>query len=282
MKVFISWSGERSRQVAELLNTWIRSVIQAVDPWISSKDIDRGSLWFSEITDQLANTSLGIVCLTQENKDKPWILFESGALAKGLSSNRVCTFLIDLIPSDIKDPLAQFNHTEPNRESIWALIRTINRTLGERRLPDQFLENVFNTYWSQFETAFKKIISNTKSEAPVEKRSENDIMEEILSTVRSLERRVRSIETPVEILGHVEPVQFQRKSDASSSALQKSIDELLDAKFDTPKIMKFLTEDVGVSESRSSFEVKRALKRREALENRNQRIDNLNNMNYVE
>ena len=88
MKVFISWSGERSKQVAEVLNDWIQCVIQAVDPWMSSKDIDRGALWFSEITDQLANTSIGIICLTKENKTKPWILFEAGALAKGLSSSR--------------------------------------------------------------------------------------------------------------------------------------------------------------------------------------------------
>ena len=96
MKIFISWSGERSRQVADLLSNWIQCVLQAVDPWLSSKDIDRGSLWFSEITNQLSNTHNGIVCLTKANLNKPWILFESGALAKGLNSNRVYTFLIDL------------------------------------------------------------------------------------------------------------------------------------------------------------------------------------------
>ena len=89
MRVFLSWSGERSRRVAELLDDWLQCVIQAADPWMSSKDIDRGALWFSEITDQLANTAIGVVCLTKENKNKPWILFESGALAKGISSNRV-------------------------------------------------------------------------------------------------------------------------------------------------------------------------------------------------
>jgi len=118
MKVFISWSGERSKQVAELLNDWIQCVIQAASPWMSSKDIDRGALWFSEINDQLANTCVGIICLTQQNKNKPWILFESGALAKGITSNRVCTFLIDLQPTDIENPLAQFNATVPTKESV--------------------------------------------------------------------------------------------------------------------------------------------------------------------
>lgn len=82
MKVFLSWSGERSKQVANLLSSWLCCVIQATRPWISSKDIDRGSLWFSEINDQLKDTSVGIICLTKENKDRPWILFEAGLWLK--------------------------------------------------------------------------------------------------------------------------------------------------------------------------------------------------------
>ncbi|HHQ6082069.1 TPA: TIR domain-containing protein, partial [Enterobacter hormaechei subsp. steigerwaltii] len=111
MKVFISWSGQRSKVVAEIFSDWLKCVIQASQPWISTRDIDRGAIWFSEINDKLKDVSVGVVCLTQENKNKPWILFETGALAKGLTTNRVCTFLIDLNPEDLQDPLAQFNHT---------------------------------------------------------------------------------------------------------------------------------------------------------------------------
>ncbi|RDC65079.1 TIR domain-containing protein [Adhaeribacter pallidiroseus] len=156
MKVFISWSGERSRRVAELLDTWIQCVIQAVDPWVSSQDIDRGALWFSEISNQLANTTHGIICLTKSNKEKPWILFEAGALAKGLSSSRVFTFLIDLNPEDIKDPLAQFNHTLPTKENLYKLIYSINNSLEEKRLKETILKNVLNTYLPQFDEEFKK------------------------------------------------------------------------------------------------------------------------------
>jgi hypothetical protein len=137
MKVFISWSGDRSRAVAEVLSDWIKCVLQASEPWISTRHIDRGSLWFSEINEKLRDISVGIVCLTQENKDKPWILFESGALAKGLSGNRVCTFLVDLQPHDLTDPLAQFNHTKPNKESVWELVRTLNSCLIERALDER-------------------------------------------------------------------------------------------------------------------------------------------------
>lgn len=194
MKVFLSWSGERSKAVAELLDEWIQCVIQAVDPWMSSKDIDRGSLWFSEITDQLQNTSIGIICLTQENKNKPWILFEAGALAKGLSSSRVCTFLIDLEPTDVGNPLAQFNHTNAQQESLWALMLTLNKSLKERALKEKVLEEVFETYWPKFQTKFDEIIAATPAATVQEQRSENDILIEILSATRSLDRRIRLIE----------------------------------------------------------------------------------------
>ncbi|MBL7966951.1 MAG: toll/interleukin-1 receptor domain-containing protein [Prolixibacteraceae bacterium] len=194
MKVFLSWSGERSRQVAELLDEWLQCVIQAVTPWMSSKDIDRGALWFSEITDQLANTGIGVICLTKENKIKPWILFEAGALAKGISSNRVCTLLIDLKPEEVKNPLAQFNHSKPNKNGIWELVRTINLSLKEDSLKESILEKVFNTYWEQFDTRFKEILKNTPENGEIETRSENDMLLEVLSSIRSMDRRMRRIE----------------------------------------------------------------------------------------
>jgi hypothetical protein len=54
MKVFISWSGPLSRQVAESLKLWVQCVIQAAEPFLSSEDIDKGAVWFGEIGQQLA------------------------------------------------------------------------------------------------------------------------------------------------------------------------------------------------------------------------------------
>jgi len=195
MKVFISWSGPRSRSVAELLNDWTKCVLQATRPWLSTRDIDRGALWFSEIHDQLKDTSVGIVCLTQANRNRPWILFESGALAKGLSSNRVCTFLIDLKPSDLEDPLAQFNHTMPERSSMWELIRTLNNCLSTNALDERILEQVFDTYWTQFETKFAKILQQNPESEKSEPRPKEDILAEILENTRHMHSRLRRLES---------------------------------------------------------------------------------------
>lgn len=200
MRVFLSWSGQRSQAVAELLDRWLKCVIQAIHPWMSSKDIDRGSLWFSEITDQLQTTSVGIICLTKENKVKPWILFEAGALAKGLTSSRICTFLIDLQPSEVTNPLAQFNHTLPNKDNMWELVRTLNTALKDGALKEDILDRVFETYWPQFEEEFRSIIKITPEQTTKESRSQDEILAEILDATRALDKRLTSIESRREIL----------------------------------------------------------------------------------
>lgn len=194
MKVFLSWSGERSQAVAELLNEWLCCVIQAARPWISTRDLDRGALWFSEINDQLKDTSVGIICLTQENRVRPWILFEAGALAKGLSTARVCTLLIDLEPKDVEDPLAQFNHTHPTKESMFNLVRTLNTALGVNGLDPRVLAQVFETYWPKFDNEFKNIVANTKEKPSVQPRNKDDVLAEILENTRTLSNRIARLE----------------------------------------------------------------------------------------
>lgn len=196
VKVFLSWSGQRSRAVAELLNEWIACVLQAARPWISTHDIGSGTVWFNEIQTQLSETSVGIVCLTQENKTKPWILFEAGALAKGISASRVCTFLIDLKHSDVEMPLAQFNHTSPERDSMRHLVQSLNACFSiENRLKESVLQSVFDVYWPQFEEAFASVIAGTADAAvAAAPRSQNDMLSEILETTRSMAVRVAKLE----------------------------------------------------------------------------------------
>jgi len=189
MKVFISWSGVRSHKVGLLITEWLEDIIQNLVPWISSKDIDSGTRWSQVLNNELGKASIGIICLTQENKSNPWILFESGALAKQPDSI-VGTFLIDLENEDLMPPLSQFNHTAPNKESMLKLIKTINSKLGDKGRDESKLENSFNDKWERFLRDFKDILANTVTEKPVEERTEKNILLEILSTTRSLAKRI--------------------------------------------------------------------------------------------
>jgi hypothetical protein len=88
MKVFISWSGARSRIVAEALRSWLPDIINAVEPFVSELDIDRGAVGTEVIARQLRDSAFGIVCLTRDNQTRPWINYEAGALSKRSATTR--------------------------------------------------------------------------------------------------------------------------------------------------------------------------------------------------
>jgi TIR domain len=88
MKVFISWSGGVSHRVAVALRDWLPYVLQSVDPYVSSEDIEKGARWSNEVGRELESTSYGILCVTRENLDSRWLNFEAGALSKSMDLPR--------------------------------------------------------------------------------------------------------------------------------------------------------------------------------------------------
>jgi hypothetical protein len=121
MKVFLSWSGKRSRFLAESLRDWIPDVLQAVQPWLSSEDIPLGARWASEIARILEDADTGVICLTKDNVNSQWLNYEAGALSKQLSAP-LCVYALDLEPSEISGPLSQFQYAFSNREGTYKLI----------------------------------------------------------------------------------------------------------------------------------------------------------------
>lgn len=191
MKTFLSWSGNKSHSVAALFSDWVPCIVQAVDPWISSRDIDRGAIWFTEITEQLKDTNFGVLFVTRENQTRPWLLFEAGALSKGLTESRVCTVLIDLNVRDIEpgSPLQQLNHTTLEKDGLVSLLKTMNRRMEAGQVLENRLEQTFNAMWPDFESKCKAILAAEPAQVAPE-REDNDVLNEILENVLSIKRRV--------------------------------------------------------------------------------------------
>lgn len=82
MKIFISWSGVRSHQVATFLQGMLREIFDGIEFYLSS-DMERGARWSEDIFDSMAECNFGIIVFTPENKFEPWVMFEAGSLWKG-------------------------------------------------------------------------------------------------------------------------------------------------------------------------------------------------------
>lgn len=193
MKIFISWSGDRSLAIAKALRDWLPRVIQAVQPWLSESDIGKGTRWEREIGAELAQTRFGIICLTPENLDARWINFEAGALSKTIERTYVCTYLQDLKPTDIEGPLSQFNHTRVDKEDSRKLIHAINRALEAQTLDKQIVDDAFDLLWPRLAERLNQLPAVQAQHVPT--RETDDMVEEILELVRaqSVERARNSL-----------------------------------------------------------------------------------------
>lgn len=188
MKVFISWSGERSQALAQALRDWLPMVLHYADPWLSHSDIDAGERWANVIAKELETTKFGIICITRENLTSPWILFEAGALAKSLQEGRVIPLLLDIEFKDITGPLAQFQAKKVEKTGLGDVVASVNQ-FSETKLTEARLAPQFATLWPALET---KVAAIPKTTAPArQNRPQHEILEELVSSVRGLDMRFR-------------------------------------------------------------------------------------------
>lgn len=191
MKVFLSWSGPQSKELAEAIRDWIPVVLQAVTPYFTPSDIEKGARWSNDIAKELENSSVGILCITRENTRAPWIMFEAGALSKSLEKSHVCPILFGVSATDIEGPLKQFQCTAFEKGDIKQLIATINSRLQEGKLAQKTLEAVFEKWWPDLLDKVTSILG--KEEGPAEPiRSDRDLLEEVLLLTRRANSSSRS------------------------------------------------------------------------------------------
>jgi hypothetical protein len=198
MKVFISWSGERSNRIAETLKKWIKQVIQSVEPFVSSQDIPKGARWSTDIAKELQDSNFGILCVTKDNYQEPWLLFEAGALSKTMDKSFVVPLLFDLDPSDLSNsPLLQFQATSFSEDEIKKLIYTMNAA-NEVKLDSHLLDEAFGVWYPQLEKSLSEISSTLidnkvdGDNSATEKSSQ--ILEEVLALSRENQKLLRNPE----------------------------------------------------------------------------------------
>jgi hypothetical protein len=192
MKIFISWSENRSQAMAAALRDWLPLVLHYAKPWLSQTDIRAGDRWALEIAKELENSFFGVICLTRDNLDSPWILFEAGALAKSIEKGAVIPLLLDLDFSELIGPLAQFQAKKTERNSVYEVVRAINER-SEVPVEEGRLLQLFEFLWPQLEAKFRAIPSH-QGESPIPPRSQKAILEDLVITLRAVDQRTRDLE----------------------------------------------------------------------------------------
>lgn len=213
-KVFISWSGELSKKLAEEVRLWLPGVLQFVKPYFTPNDIEKGTRWSTEIATELESSNAGIICLTKDNLNKPWILFEAGALSKNFGKANVCTILFNLDSADFTGPLTNFQATKFDKTDFKKLLTTINNTGGESKLESAVLNDVFEMWWPKLETKIRSILDTQVNKKENNLRSEREILEEVLELTRMNAKRLPrrgeiSKETVLRLLDIIQEMQYR-------------------------------------------------------------------------
>ncbi len=191
MKVFISQSLPRSLSLATTLESFIRKVVPGTEPWVSESGIDKGARFMSEIRDNLSQAMGGIVCLTRENLNECWLLYEAGALSTKVT-DRVWTFLLDVDHAEVDPPLSEFLHTKAEKADVLKMVRSIHKSVvaaGEKTSTEPDLENYFDAFWP---SELEPKIAELRAQNPIP-RPQPEPLTEILGLVRQIgDRAARS------------------------------------------------------------------------------------------
>ena len=223
MKVFISWSGERSKKVALIFRDWLPTVIQALEPFVSSEDIEKGARWNTEIAQELKESSFGLICVTKDNISAPCLNFEAGALSKSIDNSYVAPLLFDVKPSELKgSPISQFQATSFNVEDVKRLVETLNEAAGNCLSPSR-LDKAFELCYPDLEKSLQELRSTViQDDVEAEKEIANqnfdpNILEELLETVRNTQRLLGN--TDSKLYGNIEEV--QKKTDEIIARIER-------------------------------------------------------------
>jgi hypothetical protein len=198
MKIFVSWSGTSSHETALLLREWLRRVLQYSDPFVSSEDISKGAQWLVTISDQLRDTSEGIVCVTPSNVEAPWLNYEAGALAKTTGQTAVRTVLLGLTAGDLPAgaPLSNFQHTNALDEAeMWSLIESIHarHTRADTKSMDR-VRWAFDQAWPDLQASLGAIDVNPSGDAEQENESDQEsLIRDVLQEVKGISIAVASL-----------------------------------------------------------------------------------------
>ena len=225
MKVFIMWSGERSRRIATELRQFLGAVVQRPIYFVSTDNIEAGSVWENVVAGELETTHFGVACLAKDSLQSLWIHFEAGALSKVGENSSIVPYLIGLTPSDVVGPLTKFQSTPANKEGTYALVESINNALPKQdRIDKETLRKSHEALWPNLEKVILE--SDMPSSGVVSKpRTGEDLLREILIRLRGVERQIADISvTPPHSRGSVREIDEKYIEAVKKYALSKAED----------------------------------------------------------
>jgi EAL domain-containing protein (putative c-di-GMP-specific phosphodiesterase class I) len=149
---------------------------------MSDVDIPAGARWQTDIAHELDAADFGIICVTPENMDKPWLMFEAGALSKSMKASRVCPLAYSMELNQLSGPIGQFQANRLDKDGVLQVLKAINSAMADKCLDSAHLLEQFEMLWGRMEALLNSIPSHSppvaeeEPEQPFSSRDTDEIM----------------------------------------------------------------------------------------------------------
>jgi hypothetical protein len=128
-----------------------------VDIFMSEHDIDSGTRWADALAQEVKQSAFTIVCLTPENLQSAWLLYEAGALTSQ-DKQRLCTLLLGgLQERDVPSPLTLYQNQTFSEVNFQKLMWDILKTVENPPTAKEFTEN-FSRLWPEIWERYQEIL----------------------------------------------------------------------------------------------------------------------------
>ena len=152
-KVFLCWSKDRSKAIAEGWAKLLPEIVRGRP--ILSTEFQKGREWSSMLRNDLNEAKTGIIFLTPENVVAPWIHFEAGALATavGNRNGEVFIYVYGFDPGKLGGPLSAYQSTVATKQDTRRLIHDLCIAMKSKQPTEDF----YSRWWAKLEAELDKI-----------------------------------------------------------------------------------------------------------------------------
>jgi hypothetical protein len=183
INLLLSWSGDSSKEIAEVFNTWLRVYSTELDIFFSPDKIEAGMRWNDELSQKLQDCDIGIFIYTRQNLDSLWMAFEAGALSKKIKTGKVIPLIFGEPELKLKPPISQFQAKRFSEKGVLETLESINSCLVSRKSKDD-LNDFMKVAWQQLDSDINSVL-NKYMESNISPTVDNS---EILNNLYSLIR----------------------------------------------------------------------------------------------
>jgi len=167
MKIFISWSKKYSGEIAKIMQDWLKEAFDSkISTFISSEGIGSGTDWYRKISDELDECELGVLILTPENINSPWIMYEAGALS---NKKAIIPILFERSSERVEGPISKRNHITYSKEGFKKLLIDMNDHINAG-VSTKALNAFIETEWDNLKIKIDPLVELAKIALPTIER----------------------------------------------------------------------------------------------------------------